>query len=156
MKKSVLIQSIIDELEKQLELTTKASLDAASYATDEDAKADSKWDTQGLEASYLAAGQAAQAVGIGEAIQDLKQIQLDSEEKKDVVETGSLVECEMNGMNCWFFVSQSGGGMSIFCDDCEVTVITPQSPIAHRIIGKKENTTFTMINESEGYILSVS
>lgn len=149
---------IIDALNRQLEMTRGASLDAASYATDSEAKADSKWDTQGLEASYLAAGQAAHVVELGEAIQSLKgiQVELEADGKKDVVEKGSLVSCEMNGFKCHFFVSDLEGGISVDCEGEKVTVITPQSPIAHQIIGRKAYDGFTMPNGGSGLILAVS
>ena len=58
MDKFSVINKIIDELKVQLEVAKGASTEAASYATNAESRAESKWDTQGLEASYLAAGQA--------------------------------------------------------------------------------------------------
>ena len=56
--KSTLLEKIRMELKASLEGLTKAALDAHAAATDPGSKAESKYDTRSLEASYLAAGQA--------------------------------------------------------------------------------------------------
>src|SRR5690606_19098632 len=64
MNKHAVIEAVLAELMNQLELVRGASREAAEYATHEESRADSKWDTQGLEASYLAAGQGAQVLAV--------------------------------------------------------------------------------------------
>ena len=70
MDKALFYQTLINTLESELKHAIDASKDAADYATNEEAKAESQWDTQGLEASYLAAGQADQARQWAEAIEE--------------------------------------------------------------------------------------
>ena len=54
--KSHFFQRLLATLREELLHAVNASKDAAEYATNEESRAESQWDTQGLEASYLAAG----------------------------------------------------------------------------------------------------
>jgi len=155
MNKTLVIEEIIAALQAQLAIAAGASHEAASYASDEESKAESKWDTQGLEASYLAAGQAGQARIIAEAIQSLQSFLLDIQSDDKKITAGTLVECDLNGFNDWFFLSPKGGGIAVTIDDTEVTVITPQSPIGQQILGKEEGERFTLPNGVTGVVVSI-
>ena len=155
MNKLSVVQKIKSSLESQLELAKGASAEAAEYATHEESKADSKWDTQGLEASYLAAGQAAQVLEIGRVIQVVTGYLEAIEEKHVRVEAGVLFSLSMSGMENWFFLAGSGGGVSVDEDGTTVTVITPQSPIAHRVIGRSVGKAVMLPNGSEAVVTNV-
>ena len=68
MNKPALIRKIIADLNARLALHAKAARTARSEATDEELKAEDKYDTRGLEASYLAHGQSRQALETKAAI----------------------------------------------------------------------------------------
>jgi hypothetical protein len=155
MNKTDVIQAIIQELEAQLATATAASKQAAETATDEESKAETKWDTQGLEASYLAAGQAEQARVIGEALQSMKRFLDNLQAESEVITTGSLVECDLNGVTDWFFISPVGGGLTVDIEDIVVTVLTPQSPLGSKILRQNVGTVFTLPNGAPGKILSM-
>ena len=70
MDKSHFFQRLLATLREELLHAVNASKDAAEYATNEESRAESQWDTQGLEASYLAAGQATQARQWAEAVEE--------------------------------------------------------------------------------------
>ena len=72
MDKSHFFQRLLATLREELLHAVNASKDAAEYATNEESRAESQWDTQGLEASYLAAGQATQARQWAEAVEELQ------------------------------------------------------------------------------------
>ncbi|GEM_PF-73625 len=155
MNKTDVIQAIIQELEAQLATATAASKQAAETATDEESKAETKWDTQGLEASYLAAGQAEQARVIGEALQTMKRFLDNLQAESEVITAGTLVKCDLNGATDWFFVSPVGGGLTVEIEDIMVTVLTPQSPLGSKILRKNVGTVFTLPNGAAGKVLSV-
>ena len=155
MNKSDVIQAIIQELEAQLATATAASRQAAETATDEESKAETKWDTQGLEASYLAAGQAEQARVIGESIHTLNGFLSNMKSQSSTVIAGSLIECDLNGFTDWFFLSPVGGGLTVQINDREVTVITPQSPLGAKVLRKEEGGSFTLLNGNPGKVLSI-
>lgn len=129
MDKCVILDRLIKQLIEEVELARRASQDAASYATDEESKAKSQWDTQGLEASYLAAGQAGHAKEIVDAIQTLKSNYRDLVEPRKMGEIGALMGCEFNGAIDWYFLAPAGGGETLSIDGISITVITPRSPL---------------------------
>jgi hypothetical protein len=61
MDKAPLISALIAELRLRYDRSIAALTGAREAATGADTKAENKYDTRGLEASYLAAGQAEQA-----------------------------------------------------------------------------------------------
>ena len=69
MHKAQLIQQIIASLSESLALLEKAARASHAEATHESSKAESKYDTRGLEAAYLAGGQARQAKEIMDSIE---------------------------------------------------------------------------------------
>lgn len=69
MDKRKVIERIREEFQLQFEMLKRAADTAREDATDAESKAESKYDTQGLEASYLAAGQADRAEDLAQALQ---------------------------------------------------------------------------------------
>ena len=68
MDKSLIIEKIIDSIEADLAKTTAAALESAESATHEESRSEGKYDTRGLETSYLATGQAQHALELREAL----------------------------------------------------------------------------------------
>jgi len=155
MNKQVFFDALIDELNRELALAVSASKDAADYATNEESRADSQWDTQGLEASYLAAGQASQARVWVEAIEELTVDRSEVLKTKILIAVGSLFECDLGGSAEWFFYSGVAGGQTVTVEGVEVTVITTQSPLAARVRGRKAGDSFKLPNGNYGVINSV-
>ncbi|MDB6057872.1 MAG: hypothetical protein JWO95_1716, partial [Verrucomicrobiales bacterium] len=68
MNKFQLIKTVVDCLAGNLNVLEKAARASHFEATHESSKAESKYDTRGLEAAYLAGGQARAAKEIIDAI----------------------------------------------------------------------------------------
>ncbi len=68
MNKRVLIRKIVARLTEELAVYFRAAQASRAEATHEQSKAENKYDTRGLEASYLARGQSKQAAEIQSAI----------------------------------------------------------------------------------------
>ena len=68
MNKAQLIRQIVASLTESLGVLEKAARASHAEATHESSKAESKYDTRGLEAAYLAGGQARQAKEILDSI----------------------------------------------------------------------------------------
>jgi len=66
--KSALLERIRAELRARFERLAAAAREAHAAATDPGSKAESKYDTRNLEASYLATGQARQVEELAAAI----------------------------------------------------------------------------------------
>lgn len=150
-----MLNTLLAELKKELEGSIAASRDAADYATNEEARAESQWDTQGLEASYLAASQASQARQWAEAIDMLNGLRDTLLLQKEEIGAGALVGCDFDGVREYFFLVPAGGGQTLSVEGQEVTSITYQSPVATALIGKRAGTAFKLPNGAPGSIVSV-
>ncbi|WP_309400741.1 hypothetical protein [Cerasicoccus maritimus] len=155
LEKSQVIAALIEKLESELIAADNASRDAAAYATSEESRAESKWDTQGLEASYLAAGQAGQAKQLANALGTLKGQASELAAPRTSIQRGALFNCKLGRMTEWFFFAPSGGGETLSVDETEVTVITADSPLAHRLLGLSAGSDFTLPNGAPGSVLTV-
>ncbi|WP_269523414.1 hypothetical protein [Coraliomargarita parva] len=155
MDKTHFFNTLIETLRQEFQHAVAASKDAAEYATNEESRAESQWDTQGLEASYLAAGQAGQARQWAEAVEELQSEREDLLKPNDRVSLGALFQCEIAGEPDYYFFAGVAGGHVVHMDDADVTVITPSSVLAGRVLGLRKGERFLLANGLEGTILSV-
>lgn len=138
MKKTALIEKIIHQLTSELEAYAQSARAAHAEATDEQSKAENKYDTRGLEASYLARGQSRQAVETAEAIEEFAALPLRDFGPTDPIELGALVELETKAGGVCYFLGPRAGGTEIVQGRREVLIITPQSPLGQQLVGKKQ------------------
>lgn len=155
MDKAQFFQCLLSTLRQEVHNAVNAAKDAAEYATNEESRAQSQWDTQGLEASYLAAGQASQARQWANAIENLQSEREDLLKPNSYVSLGALFSCNFGDCVEYFFFAGTAGGQSILLNGQEVTVITAQSPLAGRLMGLKAGDSFSMPNGSSGQILTI-
>ncbi|MDB6079005.1 MAG: hypothetical protein JWO82_2752 [Akkermansiaceae bacterium] len=135
--KSALLEKIRHELRAQLERLSKAALDAHAAATDPGSKAESKYDTRSLEASYLAVGQAKQVTDAAEAVRLFENLTLPDFTMEDAVDFGALVETDMDGESEWFLLVPAAGGMVVEHHGMEITLLTPESGLYGKLVGMK-------------------
>ena len=133
MNKAAVIQKILEVLRSELETYVRAAKFSHAEATDEENRAENKYDTRGLEASYLAAGQANKVAELESALVTFEELKEQS--ASDAVEIGSLIELQQDGFVEWYFVGPTAGGTEIEIDGTEVLVITPESPLGSQIMG---------------------
>jgi hypothetical protein len=155
MNKSEVFDALLASLREELAKSIAASRDAAEYATNEEARAESKYDTQGLEASYLAAGQADHARQVAQAIELLSASRHRLLLPQDEVTLGSLVRCDLDGLEEMFFVAPAGGGEVVTVEGGEVTVVTLHSPVLLRMLGKRVGEGFSVGNGGGGSVLEI-
>lgn len=138
MNKRVLIQKIIARLTGELGIYFRAAQNSRDEATHEQSKADNKYDTRGLEASYLARGQSRQAAELEASIAEFQKLEARTFAAGEGIEIGALVELETDGETTFYFIGPRAGGTEVVQDKKEVLVITPQSPLGSQLIGKKQ------------------
>ncbi|MFM2220730.1 MAG: hypothetical protein RLZZ553_478 [Verrucomicrobiota bacterium] len=131
--KARLFESIREELRAQLLRLKDAAQEAHAAATDVGSKAESKYDTRNLEASYLASGQAKQVEELAESLRLLEAFDVMSIESDLHVVMGSLV---MTSGDDWYLLAPSAGGLEILHDGYLITVLTPSSPLYQNLLGK--------------------
>ena len=138
MNKARLVKKIIEHLIGELESYAKAALAARAEATDPQSKAENKYDTRGLEASYLARGQSKQAAETGLAIEEFQALNVRKFGTDDPIDLGAVVEIEGKGERNIYFIGPRAGGTEVIHEKKEVLVITPQSPLGQQLLGKKQ------------------
>jgi transcription elongation GreA/GreB family factor len=143
MKKSQLLKLIVAALSESLEVLTKAARASHAEATHESSRAESKYDTRGLEAAYLAGGQARQAREIQDSIELYQAMTVRDFKAGEPIDLGALVEVDADGERSLYFVGPKGGGLEIKHGRLEITVITPQSPLGQNLTGKKAGDGWT-------------
>ena len=138
MNKRALIQKIVAQLTSELAVYFRAARNSRAEATHEQNKAESKYDTRGLEASYLARGQSKQAAELEAAIAEFEKLEVRKFANGEGIGTGALVELETGGEVSWYFIGPRAGGTEVVQDKREVLVITPQSPLGAQLLDKKQ------------------
>ena len=137
MNKRALIEKIIAQLTSELEVYFRAAQASRAEATHEQSKAESKYDTRGLEASYLAHGQSRQAAELEAAIAEFEKLEVRKFASGEPGGVGALVELEVGGEKSFYFLGPRAGGTEVVQDKQEVLVITPQSPLGAQLMEKK-------------------
>jgi transcription elongation GreA/GreB family factor len=137
MNKRAIIQKITAKLVSELEVYHRAAQFSRAEATHESNKAENKYDTRGLEASYLARGQSKQAAELEAAIAEYQKLTVRKFADGDTINIGALVELEQLGEKSFYFLGPRAGGTEIIHDKKEILVITPQSPLGEQLAGRK-------------------
>jgi transcription elongation GreA/GreB family factor len=138
MNKRALIKKIIARLTDELEVYFRAAQASRAEATHEQSKAENKYDTRGLEASYLARGQSRQAAEIQGAIAAFEKLDARNFGAGEPIDVGAFVELAFDGETTAYFIGPRAGGTEVLHDKREVLVITPQSPLGEQLLGRKQ------------------
>ena len=136
MDKDKLISQIISLLEIKVETLTKAAITAHADATGEESKSENKYDTRGLEASYLAEAQANMVAEIKEDISVYKKLVLQNFAQDSTIRLTAFIELESdNNESHFYFIGPNNGGLQLEYEGNEVMLITPSSPLGGKLIG---------------------
>ena len=155
MNKTILLRAVLAVLENDLRRQQAANVQASAGATDGEARAETKWDTCGLESSYLARGHALQFKALAADVCELRAFAIPVFTGQPIG-LGALVEVEQNKEKTLFFILPCAGGTELCADGREVTVVTPSSPVGAALLDKKQGDKFSFRAGSSGKILSVS
>jgi hypothetical protein len=149
-------QSVIEQLILALEATYKTALNEAKRAhltaTDKANVAENKYDTLGLEAAYLAEGQAKRALQCNADLEKVKKLSaqwlgtgsqsMQDQHNKEgssndrVVVGVSVSLIDQHGNILWLFLAPVAGGLKFVCEQHTIMVITPSSPLGKHLLGK--------------------
>jgi transcription elongation GreA/GreB family factor len=138
VNKKALLQAIVEKLSADLALYFKAATVARFEATHEQSKAENKYDTRGLEASYLARGQSRQAAEIEFSIHTIGAMEPRDFSSGLPIDVGAFVEVSHRKETSCYFICSRAGGTEVVFEGAEVMVITPQSPLGSQLVGRKE------------------
>jgi len=144
VNKIAIIQKIIASLDAELARFAQSARAAHEEATHEQSKAENKYDTRGLEASYLANGQFRQAAETINAREEYAALESRAFGPHDAIELGALVELEENGARTLYFLGPCAGGTEIVHQKKTILVITQQSPLGSQLKGRKQGDHLTL------------
>ena len=144
MNKRALIEKIVKQLTSDLEGYMRAARAAHAEATHEQSRAENKYDTRSIEASYLARGQSKQAAEIEAAIEAFGKLDGRAFAPGEPADLGALVELEGAGERTIYFIGPKAGGTEVMHQKREVLVITPASPLGEQLMGRKQGESLQM------------
>jgi hypothetical protein len=136
MNKALLLEQVIATLNENLSVLQKAARASHIEATHESSKAENKYDTRGLEAAYLAGGQARQAKEILDSIKLYQSLPLRDFGPDDPIDLTAVVELDADHLQSMYFIGPKSGGLEVGYEGREIVVVTPQSPLGQNLIGK--------------------
>lgn len=140
MNKQSVYRLVLQQLQDDLDVAVRAAQTAYETATHEENVAENKYDTLGLEASYLAAGQSRRVEEIRQALNLWQNLVLRSDNPQSGIQIGTLLGLEdEEGHEQWLFLGPDGAGLKVQVVGQLVTVITPRSPMGQGLLGKFED-----------------
>ena len=139
MDKFLLQQMVLERLAEDLLQVEQAARAAHESATHEENIAENKYDTLGLEAAYLATGQARRAVAIRQAMLNWRQFRPRPYDPSKGIQLGALV-ClvDSDDKRQQLFLGPDGGSMKLISGAHLVQVISSAAPLARAMLGKCE------------------
>ncbi|MBQ4832294.1 GreA/GreB family elongation factor [Pseudoalteromonas sp. MMG010] len=154
MNKSHVIEHLKFALETQLNNAKQAAQAAHDAATHEESVAETQYDTLGLEAAYLAQGQAER---VNDCYSSIKQFESCFKEPcSNKVTVGSLVCLEQDhAPHKWFFLGPASGGLSVQVKNNTIHVVTPSAPMGIALLNKMQDDeiTLTLAGVAQHYIV---
>ena len=134
-----LLQQVLQRLTEDLLQAEQAVRAAHEAATHEENIAENKYDTLGLEAGYLATGQARRAEGIRQAMAHWRQFRPRPYDTSQGIQLGALV-ClgESDHKQKLIFIGPAGGSMQLVSGGQLVQVISSEAPLGRAMLGKCE------------------
>jgi len=135
--KTDIFNQLIAFLHQQLAKMTEAARITHEASTGDEAKAEGKYDTRGLEASYLAEAQAEQCRKLARSLHVFESFAINDLRPNSLVDAGALVETELDGTLCYYLLTPCAGGVSIDYQGCEITTLSPDSPLYQSLLGKR-------------------
>jgi transcription elongation GreA/GreB family factor len=138
VNKRALVDKVVQQLGAEVQSLFTAARAAHAEATHEQSKAEDKYDTRGLEASYLARGQSRQAAEMQQAIAEFQALSLREFAPGEPIDVGAYVELKGKQEKSCYFIGPRAGGTELAHEGKEILVITPQSPLGQQLVGKNK------------------
>ncbi len=132
---------IQQKLQSTLEMLVASAFEAKEASTNEESKAENKYDTRGLEAGYLASGQAQRAKKLQEQIYQLSKLEM---QETSTIGVGSLVTVKINDELKGYFFLLPVGGVDIIYQEKKIQTLTIESPLGNQLFKNEEGWEFEL------------
>ncbi|MGO3738407.1 MAG: GreA/GreB family elongation factor [Marinomonas foliarum] len=140
MDKKKVYQAITDALLQRFETAKWAAKQAHDAATNEESVAENKYDTFGLEASYLAHGQSKRVLECEKDWLFFNKKTFDIFNENDAIELWCLVALKIidavNEVEKYFIISPCAGGLTVEINGKSIYLVTISSPVGKALLGK--------------------
>lgn len=134
--KHVLHQLVMDALKSVRETAEQSVRQAHEAATHEETVAENKYDTFGLEASYLAAGQSRRLLQAEADIQTFRKLPVKHFTEEDAISFGAyVVLSDAQNKQMHLFVSPVAGGLNVELDQRRIGLVSAASPLGKKLLG---------------------
>ncbi len=141
LDKQTLLNAIIDHFQAEFELLSRAARSTYEAATHEENRAENKYDTRGLEASYLAESQSKRARELQQTVNIYRSLKLRQFGEGQAIAMSALVTLENGQEKRTYFIGPQGGGARVTIGETPVQVITPASPLGRSLLNMEAGDT---------------
>lgn len=138
--KEKVIKVLQERLRSQLQELKTIALGAHAAAINSELKAESKYDTQGIEASYLAGAHAKRMEELEHQLAQLEAFRPSA--SADRVVLGSVVSLQWEEGVEYFFIAPVTGGGTVIVDQRTIKIISNQSPLGQALLGREPGESF--------------
>ncbi len=141
MNRQNIINLLVNALEARFKTARSAALQAREAAVNEESVAETKYDTFGLESSYLAHGQSQRVI---ECENDWLQFSRQVPVKFAVIDKVCLwslvrlVPVDSKLASRFFFISNIAGGLALEYQNLPLVLVSPATPVGKILIGQEE------------------
>lgn len=146
-EKQSLFELVIKTLEENLKVLVESAFEAKEASTNEESKAENKYDTRGLEASYLASGQAKRAQKLQEQIYLLNKVELKEYGEEVPVGISSVIRVVVDGEKEMDLFLIPAGGVEVDFKSKRYKTITIESPLGSQLMGQTVGHDFLLNNK---------
>lgn len=145
-----ILEFTILQIEKDLKTIELAAEQSHLAATDTELQAKSKYETQAIEAGYLAGAQAKRVADVRADLLRLRSFQLNLNAKQTVVTCGVIVELKSDGNTEYYYILPiSGRGSKYIHQGKSIHVISELSPIGKEVIGLEIGESIEVVRAGE-------
>lgn len=155
MDKSQLLALLLGQMQQELNAAQVAAREAHEGAIHEQSKAETQYDTIGLEHAYLAEGQSRRIAELHGEIISLRNLPPAVHGDGQIRFNSLIVLEDDNATQMRLWLLPAGGAQSVQSPAGPVQVITPKSPIAGLLRGKRAGDSIRLANGREMHILSI-
>jgi len=140
---------IVEQLKKAFESDLSTHIDSAQSAyeaaTHAESRADNKYDTRGLEASYLAGAQAQRSAEIRKLLGLCSTLEIKSFGPDAEISISALVEVQGDSPSSqWIFLVPFAGGQNIEVLGRKVQIVSSASPLGSELMGRRAGDDFEL------------
>ena len=153
--KQTLLNELIGKMKEEMHGLESAAKSNKDFATDQEFKAESKYDTRSLEASYLASAELSRVEDLKLEIQMLEEVDLKMSAKSSEICIGSLVELRHKDQDRNYFLIPTSGGTLLKVADKVVLVVSVFSPLGDGLLGLKAGDEFEVETPKETRLYQV-